>query len=76
MGKLGERLWKQIELPQGLGFVSDQVEEWDDEEVARILRIVIPHQRKGLHIMERLLKSYEERKSGSAGEPSPQGGAR
>ncbi len=58
---LGRKLWTQIESAQGFAFISDDLCTRSDKYIIPRLRGALKYQRKGVRIMERLLKEYEEK---------------
>jgi hypothetical protein len=68
MGKLGEELWKEIETVQGFAFISDDLCLRSDAYILPRLRGALKYQRKGVRIMEKLLRKYDSpRDSGKEG---------
>lgn len=60
MSKLGKELWGKIEQYQGWAFISDDVEDYDDEAVLRIAMAALYWERKAVKVLEKFLNKHDE----------------
>jgi hypothetical protein len=58
--KLGEKLWKQIETPQGYAYISDALCEMSDELVIEVAEIALTQAEKVVRILKKFLKDNKE----------------
>lgn len=56
--RLGEKLWKRIEGPQGFSFVSSDIVEWEDGRVLEFIQNALPDAKRVVRIMESFDKKY------------------
>ena len=54
--RLGRKLWKEIETPQGFAYISDDIEHATDEQVMRLAGGALPYARKVIRILAKYKK--------------------
>jgi hypothetical protein len=71
MGKLGIELFKKIETPQGLAFISDRCEEMSDEQVIILAQRSLVFEEKAVKALRAFLKAHLTQRAADASPESP-----
>lgn len=56
--KLGKRIWKAVEGPQGYAFISDDIVSASDDEAYAVAKGALHQARIVVRRLERILKDY------------------
>lgn len=56
---IGQRLWEELETPQGFSFVSDAMISMSDAEVLNFVRANLGNVRKVARVFSRVAREYE-----------------
>jgi len=54
--RLGRKVWKEIETPQGYAYLSDAIEGMTDEQVMKIAGGALPYARQVVRILAKYKK--------------------